>query len=75
MLEASAYAVRDIVDQMRQMGLPLQEITAPFEPEGGVACLSVSSALTCLLLASDRCPRIGAPEHQQLIEEILHQAS
>jgi len=27
-LEASAYAVRDIVDQMRQMGLPLEEIRA-----------------------------------------------
>jgi xylulokinase len=27
-LEGSAYAIRDITDQMRQMGLPLQEIRA-----------------------------------------------
>jgi xylulokinase len=27
-LEASAYAVRDIVDQMRRMGLPLEEVRA-----------------------------------------------
>jgi xylulokinase len=62
-LEASAYAVRDIVDQMRQMGLPLQEIRAVGGGSRSRLCRQIKADVTGLpvtLLQTSETAALGA---------------